>query len=284
MQKSPARATCLTILVMYLAGGLVGCGRSGNSTAESVPSNRSGNATASGSNAGGKATPQAGIISGWITRTNGTPVAIPDATITVIITGVSGPGENVSFTPAVAADGTFSIRVPSGIYHPTQASLKLHFDGTLYIYNLIPTTMLNDSQSDAGLVCNFVWQISGPQPALKDMADENNYTNWSGIGCGIDWATTYMDTKGQIHNLDVPDGSKAIFTVTPNGKLIDGTDGKAITLTRSAAGQTALTDLPPATGGWHITGKMTHPDGTTVPFCSKVRRNLPMTTRPLWTK
>ena len=100
-----------------IAIGILGCDRN-RSTA--------GDAPATNSSAGASPeTPKPGYIIGRITRPDGSPVAINGTSFTVLINGVSGQGENVSFNPLLAADGSYSFKVPSGIYHPVQASLKV---------------------------------------------------------------------------------------------------------------------------------------------------------------
>jgi hypothetical protein len=265
MQKTPERASWIIVFLLTLSAGLCGCGRSKSSDSNSNNSNGSAGSSAS---AAAKSTAKPGYIVGKITRPDGSPIGITGATFSVFITGVSGPGENVGFSPPVASDGTFSFPVPSGIYHATQASIKITFDDALFIYNLVPTSMFNDTQSDAGIVADFVWQISGPTPMYKDHPDPGNLTSWFGGSMDADWEPTYTDSTGQLHNLIVPAGAKFVFTATPNGKLIDGTDGKSITINRDFSPDSVvppnLNDLPPAVNGWHITGKELRTDGSSV--------------------
>lgn len=274
MQKLPHRASWLGVFVILVSAGLCGCGRGQSSSKDSSTSNESAAPNATGGGAEAKETAKPGFITGRITRPDGSPIGISGSIYRVTIRGVSGPGENVGFNPPVTPEGTFSIHVPSGIYHQVGATVRIPFDGVLYSYSLVSTTMLNDIQSDAGIVADFVWQTTGPVPLFKDEPDPGNFTHWFGGSCGLAWDPTYLDAQRVYHNLTIPDGSKFVFTANPNGKLIDGADGKPITFDRAwklnIISPIALNDLPPAINGWHITGKLTHPDGTTIPVLLKV--------------
>ena len=68
---------------------------------------------------------------------------------------------------------------------------------------------------------------------------------------------------------------KIVFTAAPNGKLIDGSDGKTATFNLawdplSGVRPNGINDLPLALKGWHITANLTHADGSTIALLLKV--------------
>jgi hypothetical protein len=124
------------------------------------------------------------------------------------------------------------------------------------LYNLVPTTMTGDTQSDAGIVSDFSWHVSGPLWTVKDSADPTNFTQWYGGCCTLQW-----------FDVEVPAGAKFVFTATPLGTAVDGSDVKPHNWTCAwgpgGLAPTVLNDMPATSGGWHITGKETDPDGKT---------------------
>jgi hypothetical protein len=247
---------------------LTGCPGKGPS-ADSAPGSSSAAAAPSAA--------RAGYITGKITRADGSPIGIPGAHMTVGIDGVAGIGNNVEYAPQVADDGTFSTPVASGIYHQAQATLRIPFNGSMYIYGLVPTTMMGDMQSDPGIVANFAWHISGPVWMYKDNPDPTNFTNWYGGSCTLQWDNIYPDARGALQQFAIPVDAAFDFTATPIGKAIDGSDPKPRAWQSKWAAMgltvTVLNDMPATSGGWHITGKETDPDGKTYPVIFELAIN-----------
>jgi hypothetical protein len=244
MQKRMSRPGWTWIAAAVI--GLAGCGKSSDSSTAS--------SGATTSAAASRAKP--GYIVGKVTRADGSPISIPGVHITVTVNGVAGTGNDVTYLPQVDANGTFSLPLASGIYHQVLATIKVPFNGTFYYYNLVPTTMTGDTQSDAGIISDFSWHVSGPLWTVKDSADPTNFTQWYGGCCTLQW-----------FDVEVPVGAKFVFTGTPLGTAVDGSDVKPLNWTCTwgplGLAPTVLNDMPATSGGWHITGKETDPDGKT---------------------
>jgi hypothetical protein len=222
--------------------------------------------------------PKPGCIVGRITRPDGSAIGIAGAKLAVHVNGVAGMGNDVEYMPPVDDSGNFSLPVASGIYHQASASIALPFSGKWYGYQLVPTTMLGDTQSDKGIVANFVWQISGPLWTVKDNPDPTNFTHWFGGCCTLQWDEYYKDAQGALKPFNVPVGAKFDFTATPQGKLIDGSNGKPRTWeckwVELGLTPTVLNDMPATSGGWKITGQEIDPDGKSFPILFESKWNL----------
>ncbi len=83
--------------------------------------------TGGGTVGGGGQTPapmakQANTIRGRVLDERGNPIAVPGAKIQISVNGVSAKsGEKVHYAPGVLADGSYSLPLVDGIYHPPSA-------------------------------------------------------------------------------------------------------------------------------------------------------------------
>ncbi len=257
MRKSLRSIGCCGIILAGFLLGIGGCGKSSDAPAPGAAGGADASATAA----------KPGFIVGKITRPDGSPIGMIGAKFVVNVSGLATAGGAVSYMPPVDAYGNFSEQVAPGTYALANATMKLPFNGGIYIYNLVPVTMLGDTPSDKGIVANFIWQVSGPLWTVKDNPDPTNFTHWFGGSCTLQWDGTYKVADGSLHSFEIPVGAKFVFKATPIGKQIDGMDGKPRTWERTwqplGLGQPVLNDMPATSGGWHITGQETDPDGKT---------------------
>jgi hypothetical protein len=157
-------------------------------------------------------------VTGKVSDAQGKPLA----GATVAISGFPRKGEANTFTATTAADGKYSIEVPSGTYDAPQATITRDLDSKTLILPLHPADGKKDwgEQRDSrnNLTRDFVWKISGAKP--QGVGKPEDHTGWYG-GC------INVEKGG-----DVGDTVTLEFTLTPDGPLIDGTPAKPITITR----------------------------------------------------
>ncbi len=206
---------------------------------------------------------QTGHVSGTVFGTDGKPFAVKGAKIKVGVGGVSAAGANVSFSPAVE-NGHYDLEPPKGLYQ-VHARLELDWNGKHFVMDLDPVqdnTVQRDSSK--GFVQDFTWRIQGKR---RGDADPNNHTHWYGATASMVYGIYREDMKKGVPQ--PPPGTKAVFTFTPAGPLVDGSEGKPVTFERPFDKVlTGLTtnnccDLP--LGDYKITGAIHFPDGKTQP-------------------
>ncbi|HET8574395.1 MAG TPA: carboxypeptidase-like regulatory domain-containing protein [Edaphocola sp.] len=151
-----------------------------------------------------------GYVTGKVTDTKGNPIAgasvLLDNTITYAsyVNGTSGP------------DGKYQIKLPTGNYSIWKASATIQksYDNKTYTLDMAPDN--TNSITDDGAVCDFSWKLSGQQP------DGSTY-----YGGTID-----MDAgTGSA----ISDWNGIVLTLTPVSVLIDGSPGRAMTITFGSA-------------------------------------------------
>jgi|CXWL01.1.fsa_nt_gi hypothetical protein len=251
------------VVALGTAACIGGCGGS---------SDPAGTASAPTSAGTGEATP--GYLTGRVTMGNGTPVTASDVKYRLTISGVSGPGERVDFTPIVKPDGSFSQKLPDGIYHMPYGTLTVRFENQLYSLPLEAVDPTGDRESPPGIVQNFVWKLTGPKPDRN--LDVNNATHWYGITIPVRFST-WRDDIGKAPP-DPPAGSKVIYTLKPLSTLVDGSPAQPLTIERAwRAGDItptdSLNDLPPA--NYEITGVLQLADGSSKPLLLQGKGDYP---------
>ncbi|QOV88561.1 hypothetical protein [Humisphaera borealis] len=211
-----------------------------------------------------------GTASGRITRPDGKPIGIDGVKYKMVVNGNAGSGNAIAYNPKPNPDGTWSTKLAEGIYHEPRGTMSVKFDGGLYTYDLYPTAEPGDTESAKGLAADFQWRISGPIKQYEDKADPSNATHWYGASCRLNWNPIYGIGEGKQGVHTVVDKTKFVFTAKPQGKLIDGSDGKPLTWTlewgASDFKPSLLHDLPPAVGGWRVSGTEITPDGKQRPL------------------
>jgi hypothetical protein len=259
---------CRVGLGLFLGLCIAGCNKSdsGASAASDAPGS-------SAAPAGGSAAPaskaKAGYATGRVYGEGGKTITAPGAKIQISLFGVSGKsGEKVYYTPKVNPDGTYQQKLVDGSYRFSPATINVSFDGKHYLIPLEPVgdDAQTDRESDKGIVQDFVWKLHGLR-AGQD-ADEAKFTNWYGASVTAQFQSYREDTKKSVKA--GPAGTRCVFTLTPKGKLIDGSEGKPLTFTReydpllTGLKNSNLPDIP--IGVYEMSGLEIAPDGAKKPL------------------
>lgn len=214
-------------------------------------------------------TAQSGYATGRILGTDGAPIQIAGAQVSINIQGVSSAGERVSYNPSPKPDGTYRTRLADGVYHVPTARLQIVYSGEKFAYNLVALNgPMGDTDSSDGLYCDFVWRINGPIPLYEANPEESTHTHWFGGSIGIQYLTYREDTDRGVRGPE--DGSRFAFRLQPHGPIIDGSTSeelaRELVLTNGWIRPSALHDIP--AGKYTLTGSVTEPGGqpTTLEF------------------
>jgi hypothetical protein len=207
-----------------------------------------------------------GHFTGRITLADGSPISLKGVKYKITIVGVTAAGERSGFFPVVAPDGTFKLRLPTGLYSPAHGTITYPFEGKNYTVRLDPIDPVEGMQEGAqGIVQNFVWRLTGPRPD-KENPDVNNATHWFGVTYSHVLQPYRRDTGKSV--LPPPDKTDIIWTLKPVSKLADGSEAKPLTIERKwrdslATPWDALNDVPPA--NYEVSAIAKLPDGSTKP-------------------
>lgn len=145
-----------------------------------------------------------GRATGKVTDTRGNPLA--GAEVTIENTMVY----NSSAAGVSGNDGRYSIQLPeAGTFHAS-AYIKRSYNGKTYTLDMTPDN--NEPFGIEGAVRNFTWKMSGKKPQDND--------GYYGATIGINNAPGHV----------IVDDYNIEFTLTPQGKLIDGSDGQVLKL------------------------------------------------------
>ncbi|RKG95025.1 carboxypeptidase regulatory-like domain-containing protein [Corallococcus sp. CA053C] len=122
---------------------------------------------------------------------------------------------NTNALATTGSDGTYRIDVskPAGTWHAS-ATHKVQYNSRSYTFDLDP----NDDSVFAGTdgaVRNFTWKLSGSRP------DSGFYGGF--VAVYVDQLLDPADPEQPINSDDIE------LTLTPSGKLVDGSDGAPIT-------------------------------------------------------
>jgi hypothetical protein len=213
--------------------------------------------------------PKPGYAVGHVLKEDGKPITVPGAKITVAFHGISSKsGERVEYAPKVKPDGSYEQKLVDGTYHVFAAQLQVPFQGKTFLLALEPLgDDKSDQDSEKGIAQDYVWKVKGLRPGKE--ADEGNFTNWYGASVGMKLDTYRNDVKKSVPR--PPQGTKYVFTLTPQGKLIDGSDGQVLTFTRGIdrvlgglEKNGSLNDVP--IGVYIVKGEEVAPDGAKKPL------------------
>jgi hypothetical protein len=199
---------------------------------------------------------------------HGKPITSPGAKLSVQIAGVSSKsGEKVYYNPAVKPDGSYEQKLVDGSYQFTGARIDIPFNNKQFSFALEP---VGDDRSDReaaqGIVQDYVWKLRGLRPGYAP--DESNFTHWHGGSVNMSFQLYREDLKKAVNK--APGGTKCVFTLTPKGKLIDGSEGKVLTFTRefdtvlTGLKNSYLHDVP--IGLYTVKGEEISPDGSKKPL------------------
>lgn len=217
--------------------------------------------------AGAQTQPTPGYAVGRVLAADGRPISAPGARVVLAIHGTSDQsGQRVEYNVPVRADGSYQQRLAEGSYHVFAARVHVPFGGKTYMCNLEPDTDDQvDRPSSEGIVINYVWKARGAKPGR---GDETSVADWYGSSVGMTFSFYRNDLRRSVPA--APKGTRCVFTLTPVGRIIDGSAGEVRTYQRAydrllpGLDNPNLTDLP--IGIYTIRGEEIQPDGTRVPL------------------
>lgn len=216
---------------------------------------------ACGGTDGGVAT-KAGFVNGKAVDFAGNPLV--DTEIVILGTTLAG-GEDVSFYPRTAADGTYSMEVPDGNYS-VSARHGITFDGKRYTLDLQPGDGKRGKSypSKAGITQNFTLQVKGLRPD-GETAPKEGYSYYGGQS-DFTIGDVYSESFQTNHfATEFPNGFTARVTLTPQGTLLDGSTGAPVVVEKLVTSMYEATfkqiDIP--LGKYTVTGVAVKPSGET---------------------
>ena len=166
-----------------------------------------------------------GTVSGKASDFRGNPLI--DAEVAILGTTFAG-GEDVGFYPRTAADGTYSMEVPEGNYS-VSASHAVSYDGKRYLLQLHPGDGKRGRSypSKAGITQSFTLKVSGLRPEGELSPDKgfSYYGGQSDFRIGDVYSESFQTNHFAT---EFPNGFTARVTLTPDGPLLDGSQGQAV--------------------------------------------------------
>lgn len=173
---------------------------------------------------------------GWVVGKAVTRSGNPLSGVRISVGGTTiGNGERAHFQTTTKADGTYELRVPHGLY-TVSAKVLAQYNGRSYLLPLhAADNTFDDADSDAGIVEDFVWQISGLKPnqtpgttapehyygARLDLKDRNSYEER--VGFSADGGPgSRRDARRHVF----PPKTVLTITLVPDGTLIDGSPAR----------------------------------------------------------
>jgi hypothetical protein len=213
---------CALTLVTFTAfAALVGgCGRPDAPASEPAASELTPTAPAA------SAAPRAGTVTGRVTDAAGKPLR----NVTVHVYGTTMAGENTRFEINPGPDGRYAQRLPDGIYG-VRAEYTLHTpDGNTVVLALHPADGVTGKHHDAakGIVKDFQWRIDGLRPDQSPGVDGTHNEPFKYYGGSLQ--VQVQETAG---SKPLPQGSTLSVTLTPAGPLLDGSQGRSVTRSRT---------------------------------------------------
>jgi hypothetical protein len=171
---------------------------------------------------------------------------MPDVGIDIF--GTTDRGDRTQHNIRTDATGHYAIHVPDGTYRIT-ASTRVQYNGRSYQLPLDPTDGIDSiSQYSAeGLIKDFAWRISGPEPAGKDNPNIVSYYYGGYLKIRDDAQFELLRGGGNvIQPHEYPEGASVELKLTPKGPLLDGSKGE-VQIVKFAASEIkdyAVWDVP----------------------------------------
>lgn len=201
------------------------------------------------------------VIKGVVRDEQGDPVR----GARIRITGYTGKPNGLSSADYIKdavtdASGAYRLAVPAGLYG-VRGEADVAYDGKNYksLYLHPADGNCEKQMSDGGIVKDFVFRLTGLQKCLTN-PDPKNAGNYSGASVLL----SHQSPKS------LPGDAKLTLTLTPTGALADGSSGKPLTFTRTAANlvnfagplemTNILHDIP--LGRYRLAGHATLPNGS----------------------
>jgi hypothetical protein len=178
-------------------------------------------------------------------------------------------GQRASITLDVDENGHFEQELPEGLY-AVMAYVEKDFNGSRFHLKLHPADNKPEqtkSNSKPGIVKDFIFKLTGPQPGVDPKAEIGHY----GASLRL-YDSQYLGDDPDKLKTKYPAGSVMIVTLTPKGPAIDGSTIKPVEIKGDVAkmGTTlghVVMDIPIT--NYTVTAKLQTPDGKTVPMkCS----------------
>ena len=150
-------------------------------------------------------------------------------------------GRHESFTNTFDFPGPadkYSVDVPEGTYDAPRGNISVNYNGRTFVLPLAAADNTLDwgdqKESKSGLTRDFVWRISGQRPTKLGESKE---------AAGFWGASINLDKGAEIGDFGTIE-----VTLTPDGPLIDGSQGKVVTFRRAVPWQKhedhLLADIP----------------------------------------
>jgi len=165
--------------------------------------------------------PQPGAKPGYATGKLGTSAGKPLTDVTLSLSAFLA--DNTAYAKEFdikGPAGEYAIAVPEGMYNTPAARVGVWYADRWYDLPLAATDGTREwpaqRNSKQGLVRDFVFRISGAKPGANAM-EPDDY--WGG--------TVHFDKGGDLGEI-----AKIEITLTPDGPLIDGSEGQALVFKR----------------------------------------------------
>lgn len=213
--RAPAATLAILVAVLLAAcdsgsgtrvDPLDGPGRGGSTSGPVIP--RSG-------------TPEPGIAKGRVTDEQGDPISGARLALTGYTGGSNGHDDGL----VTNAEGEYRVEVPDGSYEIFGTG-PITFEGATYVMNLRPADGdCSPGRGADGIVKDMVLALSGPHLCF-DSFDPDQPDSFAGATINL----LHLSPR------TLPADASATFTLEPVGALADGSTGRVLTFTRTAAG------------------------------------------------
>lgn len=212
------------------------------------------------------ANPGPGFATGFVRRRDGRPLE----GVEVRVEGVNMQGGRISAYPVTDADGRYLTRVPDGLVR-VNAYLTVDYQDQRYFIRLAPDQGTFDQEFDSslvGIVRNFSLRFDGLRPGGDPQEQTGYFGGYGVIEIGLPYCCV------EQHTVETRSGVR--LELTPEGPLLDGTEGSRIVLGCDACVPEPVSyaptfnrpvlefkEIPP--GRYRVRATLIAPDGTVSP-------------------
>jgi FKBP-type peptidyl-prolyl cis-trans isomerase len=218
--------------------------------------------------------PKPGYVIGCVVNMRSEPLS----NVTISVAGTTFPlGLHANYEVEVE-NGHYELEVPDGSYY-VYATLSTLYNGQKYKVELHPfddKEYYSKSNSKNGIVKNFFWKLSGLN-SLRGSPDYASHHHGGSILLQEESDITHE------YNHAFPKDSTVQITLTPQGPLIDGSQGRTLSFRATAPGPPkgtlgigtrgqlgSLLGIP--IGRYIVSAELTPPGGRTLPVGVIVQR------------
>lgn len=136
------------------------------------------------------------------------------------------------------ASGQYRVNTGPGQFS-ARAWVDVNYNGHPYRIDLHPVdgeTVLHKYDTTNGVVKNFVWKLDGYRPGNDERDENRNYGFYGGSimlyaeGNGAQYQADVLSNYSAKAEPKIPPESTVEVTLTPDGPLIDGSQGKPVVL------------------------------------------------------